>query len=96
MREGGDVGFVRDEHNRVPSVVQPLEKRHDFLARLRVQVARGFVGEQDGRVVDEGACQGDALLCNYAGKLPYGVPSSSAAGAQMIALAAQLENYNTK
>lgn len=38
--------------------------------------------------------QADALLCNYAGRLPYGVATSSATGRQMTRLALQLESFN--
>src|SRR5436190_13916401 len=61
MRVGGDVGLVRDEDDRVAPRVQPMEHLHDFLAGLRVEVAGRLVGEQDGRVVHQGARDGDAL-----------------------------------
>jgi hypothetical protein len=38
--------------------------------------------------------QADALLCTFAGRLPYGTNSSSWLGQQMVALAAQLEDWN--
>ncbi len=37
----------------------------------------------------------DALLCTFGGKLPYNVEPSSAAGQQMTALAATLDEYNS-
>jgi hypothetical protein len=37
----------------------------------------------------------DALLCTFGGKLPYNVKPSSAAGQQMTALAATLDQYNS-
>jgi hypothetical protein len=38
--------------------------------------------------------QADALLCGYPGRLPLGVPTSSAAGRQMTRLAQRLESFN--
>ena len=61
MRVGGDVGFVRDEHDGVARFVQALEERHDLDAGLRVEVAGRLVGEQDRRVVDERARDRHAL-----------------------------------
>src|ERR1700739_3666987 len=34
---------------------------HDFVAGLGVEVSGGFVGEDDGGAIDEGAGDGDAL-----------------------------------
>src|SRR5258706_4088959 len=51
--EGGHVGFVRHDHDRVAGFVESRKERHDFGAGLRVQIAGRFVGEQNGRVVDE-------------------------------------------
>jgi len=42
-------------------LVKPLEQRHDFVAGGGVQVAGGFVGQQDGRVIDQRASDRDAL-----------------------------------
>ena len=42
--------------------VQILEEPHDLGRRAAVEIARGLVGEQDLRVVRQGACDGDALL----------------------------------
>ena len=61
MRLAGNVGFVRDEHNGVAAGMQALEHRHDFDAGLRVEIPGRLVGEQDGRIVDERARDGDAL-----------------------------------
>ena len=38
--------------------------------------------------------QADALLCGYPGRLPLGVPTSSASGRQMTRLAQRLESFN--
>ena len=61
VRVRRDVGFVRDEDDRVAGLVQLGEQPHDFDAGLRVEVAGRLVGEQDRRVVDERARDGDAL-----------------------------------
>ena len=42
--------------------VQLLEDRHDLGARFGVQVAGRFVGQDDGRIVDQRAGDGDPLL----------------------------------
>jgi hypothetical protein len=60
-RACGDLGLVRDEDDGVAGVVQPLEERHDLDAGLRVEVAGRLVGQQDRRVVDQRARDGDAL-----------------------------------
>lgn len=38
--------------------------------------------------------EADALLCTFAGALPYQVPSSTATGQQMVSLAGQLDAFN--
>ncbi len=61
MGVNGDVGFMRDNHDGVTRLVELLEQRHDFGAGLGVEIAGRLVGQQDGRVVDERARDGDAL-----------------------------------
>ena len=51
----GDVVLVGDQHDGVALPVQAVEQGHDFVARLRVQVAGGLIGQDDGGIVDEGA-----------------------------------------
>src|SRR5690606_22265636 len=59
----GEVGVVRDEHERRAALaVQLLEQLDDRFAGRRVEVARRLVGEQDSRLVDERAGERDALL----------------------------------
>src|SRR4051812_20196885 len=59
----GDVHFVRDEHDGDAALdIQFLEDVHDLDRRAGIEVARRFVGEQDRRLVDERARDGDALL----------------------------------
>ena len=58
----GDVRLVRDEDDRAAVLlVELLERPEDDLAGSGVEVAGRFVGEDQGRVVDEGARDGDAL-----------------------------------
>src|SRR5262245_6490282 len=59
----GDLGIVSDEHDaRLPFGVKLEQKLHDLVPRLRVQRARGLVGEQEARGSDERASDRDALL----------------------------------
>ena len=63
VRVLGDVGLVRDEHDGDAALaVQPLEDAHDLDAGARVEVAGRLVGEEQRRLVDERARDGDALL----------------------------------
>ena len=57
----GDVGLVGDEHDGVALGVERVEEGHDLDAGFGVEVAGGLVGEDDGRAVDQGAGDGDAL-----------------------------------
>ena len=52
----------------LPSLVQPLEQRHDFVAGGGIEVAGGLVGQQDRGVVHQRAGHGHALPL-AAGKL---------------------------
>ena len=52
----------------MPLIVEFLEHAHDLDAGLAVEVAGRFVGQQEGRLVDQGAGDGHALLL-AAGKL---------------------------
>src|SRR5262245_2033143 len=63
-----DVRFVRDHYHRLTRVRETLEDAHDLFGRLRVEVTRRLVGEQHGRIVHQGARDGDALTL-AAGKL---------------------------
>ena len=57
----GDVRLVGDEDDGVAFGVKLVEEGHDLVAGLGVEVSGGLVGEDDGRVVDEGTGDGDAL-----------------------------------
>src|SRR5437879_5264175 len=62
-RVTGDAGVVRYDDYRKPfRAVEPLEHVQDFLARLGIEVARRFIGEQDRGLVDKRARDRDALL----------------------------------
>src|SRR5437879_6066797 len=56
-----NVVLMCHENNGVPLLVEILEERHDLLARFRIQVASGFVRQDDRRVVHERPCNRDAL-----------------------------------
>ena len=59
----GHVRLVRHQHDRHAALaVEAPDGGHDLVRGLRVEIAGRLVGEQDGRVVDERACDGDALL----------------------------------
>ena len=51
----------REEHGR-PGLVDLLEEAEDVDRELRVEVAGGLVGEDERRLADDGARDGDALL----------------------------------
>jgi acyl-CoA thioesterase I len=59
----GELGIVGDEdEGRAALAVHLEEQVDDLLAGLRIEVARGLVGEEEPRFGHEGACEGDALL----------------------------------
>ena len=39
--------FVRDDDQRMPLAMELVEQRQNFLARCRVEIARGLVGQND-------------------------------------------------
>jgi hypothetical protein len=57
----GDIGLVGDENDRVSLGMKLVEEGHDLVAGFGVEVSGGFVGEDDGGVVDESTGDGDAL-----------------------------------
>ena len=65
---GSHVVFVRDHDDRAALVVEALEHRQDFLAGDGVEVARGFIGQDEIRIVHQAAGDRDALLLS-AGEL---------------------------
>ena len=58
----GDVCIVRDEDDGEAGAVELREERHDLGARRAVERAGRLVGEQQHRIVHEGAGDRDALL----------------------------------
>jgi hypothetical protein len=58
----GDVEFVRDHDEGDALVVEPAEGIHDLDAGAGVEVAGRFVGQDEGRLHDEGTGDGDPLL----------------------------------
>ena len=61
MGEFGDVVLVGDEDDGVALRMEFVEEAHDLVAGLRIEVSGRLVGEEDGRLVDEGAGNRDAL-----------------------------------
>ena len=59
---GGERGIVCDHDDGVALGVNFAEFFHDDVGGAGVEVAGGFVGEDEGRAGDEGASDGDALL----------------------------------
>src|SRR6266481_5877964 len=57
----GDVRLVGDQNYGVALLVQLREQGHDLIAGLRIQVAGGFVGQDDRGLIDQGAGNGNAL-----------------------------------
>ena len=47
---------------KLVGTVQVCEQRDDHFARPEIQVAGGFVGEQDGRIANQGPGNSDPLL----------------------------------
>ena len=53
----GDIG-----HGEFQSLLQATDLFTHVAAQTRVQVAQGFIKQQDARLQDQGACQSHALL----------------------------------
>src|ERR1700691_6235159 len=59
----GNVTFMRYENDRESAFhVECADKRNDIQRAFRVEVSSRFVGEEDGRVVDERSSNRDPLL----------------------------------
>ena len=61
-RGAREILVVRDDDDRRPIGVQPLEQRDHLRAGVRVELARRLVGEQERRAVRQRARDRDALL----------------------------------
>src|ERR1035438_1528416 len=57
----GDVVLVRNEDDGIAFGVQAIEQGHDLVAGLGVEISGGYIGEDDGRFIDQSAGDGDAL-----------------------------------
>ena len=62
MSVGGNIVIMGDEDEGFALLVELIEEAQDLGTRGRIEIARGFVGQDHQRVVDEGAGDGDALL----------------------------------
>ena len=63
VRHGGQFRVVGDDDEGLVHFVAEAEKEFvQLFGRLRVEVARRLVGQDHGRLVDEGTRHGDALL----------------------------------
>ena len=63
VRPGGQLGVVRRDQGRRAALAHDLDQLGEHrLGRVRVEVAGGLVGEDEGRGVGERAGDGDALL----------------------------------
>ena len=59
----GDIGFMGDDDDRHALIAVERDQRlHDLMRGLGVEIAGGFVREQDARAVDQRPGDGDALL----------------------------------
>ena len=59
---GCHVCIVRDENDRDALAIEFLKHAEDFDARMRIEIARGLVGEHQRGVIDQGPSDGHALL----------------------------------
>ncbi len=75
--ERGHFGVVGDHDDGVAFAVEAAEEIDDDALVGGVEVSGGLVGEQDGRVIDEGAGDADALLLS-AGELAGEVAGAGA------------------
>src|SRR5579875_600560 len=57
----GDVCLMRDQHDGIAFRVQTLKERHDLLTCMGIEGAGGLVSQENRRVIDERAGDGDAL-----------------------------------
>lgn len=58
---GGDAGVVCDKNDGFAALLKSMEGLHYKRSGGGVKVSRRLVGQNDGRVIDEGACDGDTL-----------------------------------
>jgi hypothetical protein len=59
----GGFGIVRDHQDGLTQpMVQVAEQGQHGVRVFSIQIAGGFIGQQDSRLIDDGACNGDTLL----------------------------------
>jgi len=59
----GDIDFVgHDDHGDAFVVVELPQRDHDFIGRSGIEVAGRFVRQEQRRLIDQGAGNGDTLL----------------------------------
>ena len=61
-----ELGVVGDEQNRLPVPMKLGQEIHYLIPAVGVESARGLIGQEQGRFVDQGACDGDPLLLSAA------------------------------
>ncbi len=61
--KGGDVGFMGDHDDGNSHLsIETLKDTHDLFTCLRIEIAGGFIGQNNSGVVNQGTSNGDALL----------------------------------
>ena len=56
-----DIVLVRYQDDCIALRLQAVEQSHDFVARLGVEISGGLVSQDDRRLIDQSACNGDTL-----------------------------------
>ena len=58
---GGNIGLMGNDDDCVAFAVESFKEIHDLHARMRVERASRFIGQQNGRMIYQSASNGDAL-----------------------------------
>ena len=66
MRIVGDVFFVRNQYNGIAARLNLAKDVHDFNRRFGIEVTGRFIGQNDRRVIYEGAGNGHTLTLTTA------------------------------
>ena len=78
MAAGGGIGIVRDEHHGGAKLaMQIVKEAKNFVAGFRVEISGGLVCQQQRRIENESAGDGDALAF-AAGKFVWQMASTRA------------------
>src|ERR1700716_1662850 len=56
-----DIVLVRYQDDGIAFRLQAVEQSHDFAACLGVEISGGLVSQDDRRLIDQSACNGDTL-----------------------------------